>query len=75
MSEETEQLGLRVSWIQTNVQAFGVILDATVESFFLNGRNVEVTHTFTYFGSVIHLSVSCEIVVEVIHDRDEPGVR
>ena len=27
LSEETEPLGLRVSWIKTKVQAFGDILD------------------------------------------------
>ena len=33
LSEEAEPLGLRVSWIKTNswIQAFGDILDATVE--------------------------------------------
>ena len=32
LSEEAEPLGLRVPWINTKVQAFGEILDATVES-------------------------------------------
>ena len=32
LSQEAEPLGLRVSWIKTNVQAFDDILDATVES-------------------------------------------
>ena len=29
LSEEAEPLGFRVSWIQTNVQAFADILDGT----------------------------------------------
>ena len=63
LSEEADPLGLRVSWIKTNVQAFGDILDATVESIPVNGENVEVTQTFTYLGSVIHSSTSCELEV------------
>ena len=51
LSEEAEPLGLRVSWMKTKVQAFGDILDATVESIPVNGENVEVTQTFTYLGS------------------------
>ena len=43
LSVEAEPLGLRVSWIKTKVQAFGDILDATVELIPPNGENVEVT--------------------------------
>ena len=64
LSEEAEPLGLRVSWIKTKVQAFGDILDATVESIPVNGENVEVTQTFTYLGSVIHSSTNCELEVK-----------
>ena len=60
LSEEAEPLGLRVSWIKTKVRASGDILDATVESIPVNGENVEVKQTFTYLGSVIHSSTSCE---------------
>ena len=55
--------GLRVSWIKTKVHAFGDILDATVESIPVNGENVEVTQTFTYLGSVIDSTTSCELEV------------
>ena len=58
MSGEAMPLGLRVSWIKTKVQAFGDILDATIESIPLTGQNVEVTQMFTYLGSVIHSSIS-----------------
>ena len=45
------------------VAAFGVILDATVDSIPVNGEYVGVTQTFTYLGSVIHSSTSCELEV------------
>ena len=61
LREEAEPLALRVSWIKTEVQAFGDILDATVESFSLSGENVDVTQTSTYLGSVIHSSSSCKL--------------
>ena len=56
LSEEAQPLRLRISWIQTKVQAFGDILDATTESIPVSGENVEVTQTLTYVGSVIQLS-------------------
>ena len=44
LNEEAVPLGLLgVSWIKTKVQAFGDILDATVESISMSGENVEVT--------------------------------
>ena len=63
MSGEAVPLGLRVSWIKTKVQAFGDIPDTSIESLSVNGENVEVTETFTYLGSVIHSSTSCELKV------------
>ena len=33
--------------VKTNVQAFGDILDTTIESIPVSGKNVEVTQTFT----------------------------
>ena len=59
LSEGAEPLRLRVSWIKTKVQAFGDILDVTVESIPVYGKNVDVTQTFTYLGSVIYSSRSC----------------
>ena len=39
----------------------------------MNGEHVEVTHTFTYLGSVIHSSTSCEPEVyrQLGVERDE----
>ena len=45
------------------IQAFDVILDATTESIPVNGENVQLTQTFTFLGSVIHSSTSCEAEV------------
>ena len=42
LSEEPEPLGLRVSWIETKVQAFGDILDVTIESTPVSDENMEV---------------------------------
>ena len=47
--------------MKTKVQAFGDILNATIESFSVSVENVEVTQTFIYLGSVIHSSTSCEV--------------
>ena len=63
LSEKAEPLGLRVSLITTKVQAFGDILNRTVESIPVNDENVKVTQMFTYLDSVIHSSMSCELVV------------
>ena len=63
LSEEAEPLRLQASWIKNKIQAFGDILDATVDSIAVNGENVEVTQTFTYLGSLIHSSTSCELEV------------
>ena len=38
---------------KNEVQAFGDILDGTVESIPVNGENVEVTQMFTYLDRVI----------------------
>ena len=58
--EESEPLGLRVSWIKTKIQAFNDILDAAILSAPICGENVEVTEIFTYLGSDIHVSAGCE---------------
>ena len=47
LSEEVEPHRLRVTWIKTKAQAFGDIMDATVESVPVCGENVQVTQTFT----------------------------
>ena len=55
------------------IQAFDVILDATTESIPVNGENVQLTQTFTFLGSVIHSSTSCEPEVyrQLGVERDE----
>ena len=42
------------------IQAFNDILDAAVETVSVLGENVDVTERFTYLGSDIHASASCE---------------
>ena len=43
LNEETESLGLRVSWVKTKIQAFNDILDAALLSVPVCGEDVEVT--------------------------------
>ena len=42
LNEESEPLGLRVSWVKTKIQAFNDILDAAVLSVPVCGEDVEV---------------------------------
>ena len=63
LSEEAEPLGLRVSWVKTKIQEFGSILDAAMESCRVAGEEVEIVEKFTYLGSVVHSSTSCEAEV------------
>ncbi len=60
LNEESEPLGLRVSWVKTKIQAFNDILDAAVLSVPVCGEVVEVVERFTYLGSDIHVSAGCE---------------
>ena len=60
LNEESEPLGLRVSWVKTKIQAFNDILDAVLLSVPVCGEDVEVTERFTYLGSDIHVSAGCE---------------
>ncbi len=60
LNEESELLGLRVSWVKTKIQAFNDILDAAIVSVPVCGKDVEVTERFTYLGSDIHVSTVCE---------------
>ena len=63
LNEESEPLGLRVSWVKTKIQAFNDILDAAILSVPVCGEDVEVTERFTYLGSDIHVSAGCELEV------------
>ena len=60
LNEESEPLGLRVSWVKTNIQAFIDILDTAFLSVPVCGEDVEVVERFTYLGSDIHVSAGCE---------------
>ena len=59
LNEESEPLGLRVSWVKNMIQAFNDILDAAILSVPVCGEEVEVTERFTYLGSNIHVSAGC----------------
>ena len=58
--EESESLGIWVSWVKTKIQAFDDIWDADILSVPVYCEDVEVTETFTYLGSEIHVSAGCE---------------
>ena len=60
LNEESEPLGLWVSWVKIKIQAFNDILDAAVLSVCVCGEYVEVVERFTYLGSDIHVSAGCE---------------
>ena len=60
MNEESELLGLWVSWVKTKIQDFNDIFDAAILSVPVYGEDVEVTERFTYLGSDIHVSAGCE---------------
>ena len=60
LNEESELLGLRLSCVKTNIQAFNDILDAAILSIPVCGEEVEVTERYTYLGSDIHVSAGCE---------------
>ena len=60
LNEESEPLGLRVSWVKTKIQAFNDILDAAVLSVPVCGEDAEVMERFTYLGSDIHVYAGCE---------------
>ena len=55
LNEESEPLGLRVSWVKTKIQAFIDILSVPV-----CGEDVEVMERFTFLGSDIHVFAGCE---------------
>ena len=57
--EESEPLGLWVSWVKTKIQACNDILDAAVLSVPVCDADVEVMERFTYLGSDIHISACC----------------
>ena len=60
LNEESETLGLWVSWVKTKIQAFNDILDTAILSATVCGEDVEVAERFTYLGSGIHVSAGCD---------------
>ena len=60
LNEDSEPLGLWVSWVKTKIQAFNDILDAALLSVPVCGEDVLVTERITYLGSDIHVSAGCE---------------
>ena len=60
LNEESEPLGLRVPCVKTKIQAFNDMLYAAVLSVPVCGEDVEVVERFTYLGSDIHVSASCD---------------
>ena len=69
LNEESEPLGLRISWVKTKIQAFNDIsdvIDLVISAILyvpVCGEDVEVTERFTYLGSDIHVSAGCELEV------------
>ena len=60
LNEESEQLGLWISLVKTEIQAFNDIVDTAILSVPVCGEDVEVTEGFTYPGSDNHVSTGCE---------------
>ena len=71
LNEESELLGLRVSWVNTKIQFFNDILEDAILSVPVCGEDVEVTERFTSLGSDIHVSAGCKTEVKDIWVR--PG--
>ena len=60
LNEESEPLGLWVSWVKMKIQAFNDILDAAILSVPVCGEDVEVTERFTYLGRGQSQRSGCE---------------
>ena len=60
LNEESEPLGLWVSWVKTKIQTCNDILDAAIQSVPICGEDVEVMERFTDLGSDILVSAGCE---------------
>ncbi|XP_069975516.1 uncharacterized protein [Penaeus vannamei] len=55
-SNEAKPLGLQVSWTKTKIQNFGGLLGEPVQSIHACSKDEEVTESFTYLGSAVHVS-------------------
>ena len=60
LNEESEPLGLWVSWVKTKIQAFNDILEVAILSVSVCGEDADVKERLTYLGSDIHVSAGCE---------------
>ena len=63
LNEETQPLGLQVSWAKTKVQVFGDVSDVG-QSVRVCSENVEVLDRFTYLGSVIQSNGGSDLDVK-----------
>lgn len=57
LSEESECLGLWVSWIKSKIQAFNYLLDTVATSLPVCGKSINLFERFIYLGSDIQVSV------------------
>ncbi|KAG2465691.1 CP4V2 protein, partial [Polypterus senegalus] len=56
LSEDSECLGLRVSWIKPKIQAFNDLLGTAISSVSVCGESIDLVERFAYLGSDIHVS-------------------
>ena len=63
LSQEAEPLDSKSPGSRPSSMHSVTSLDATIDSIPVSVENAEVTQTFTYLGSVIRLSTSCELEV------------
>ncbi|KAG2461630.1 YSM6 protein, partial [Polypterus senegalus] len=56
LSEESECLGLRVSWIKTKILTSNDVLGTAISSVSVCLESVDLVERFTYLGSDIHVS-------------------
>ena len=59
LNEESELLGLRVSWVKIKIQAFNDILYAAILSVPVCGEDIEVAERLTSLHNDIHVSTGC----------------
>ncbi|KAG2468624.1 MCHR2 protein, partial [Polypterus senegalus] len=68
--EESECLGLRVSWIKTKIQAINDLLGAAISSMSVCGESFDLVKRFTYLSSDVHVSdddfYELDIMVETV---------
>ena len=70
LHEDTKPSALQVSCPKTKVQVFGGLLDETVQSIHVCGKNIDILDSFTYFGSLVHNDGgSCQEVLWQIGPR------